>query len=103
MKLLSLFVLAVFLGAVLQPARAGQKPSDDQIYDQVRQRLAADRDVKGGAIEVEVHEGVVTLRGKVRQEKQKTKAERIAKKVKGVTKVVNELKVEPMVAGISGD
>ena len=94
--MLSLFVLALFMGAVLQ-ARPQKRVSDDQLYDQVRQRLAADRDVKGGAIEVEVHEGVVTLRGKVRQEKQKTKAERITRKVKGVVKVVNELKVEAIV------
>lgn len=94
MRFLSLFVLAAFLAAVIQPAWAQQKQSDDQIYDQVRQRLAADRDVKGGAIEVEVKEGVVTLRGKVRQEKQKTKAERVTRKVKGVVKVVNELKIE---------
>jgi osmotically-inducible protein OsmY len=97
MRLLSLFVLALLACAVLPPAHAQKTHSDDEIYDQVRQRLAADRDVKGGAIEVEVHEGVVTLRGKVRLEKQKTKAERITRKVKGVVKVINELRVESIV------
>jgi len=74
-------------------ASATQGSPDDEIYDQVRRRLANDPNVKGGAIEVEVRDGVVTLRGKVREEKQKLKAERITRKVKGVKKVVNELRV----------
>ncbi len=76
------------------PAAAADKLTDDQIYDQVRQKLATNRDVKGGGIEVEVKEGVVVLRGKVAEAKQKNKAEQITRKVKGVKKVVNELKVE---------
>ena len=47
--------------------------------------------MRGGAIEVEVSEGLVTLRGKVSELKQKTKAERITKKIRGVKKVTNEL------------
>lgn len=74
-------------------AAAQQASSDDEIYDQVRRRLANDPDVKGAAIEVEVREGVVTLRGRVREEKHKLKAERITRKVKGVKKVINELRV----------
>jgi osmotically-inducible protein OsmY len=34
------------------------------------------------------------LRGKVKSEKQKSRAESVTKKVKGVTKVINELVVE---------
>jgi len=89
-------VAAVFLFAVLAssgPALA-QPPSDDKIYDDVRLRLAGDRDVKGGALEVKVEQGVVTLRGKVRSEKIKEKAARITRKVKGVKKVINELEIE---------
>lgn len=90
--LVALMVSVVLAGG--WPAAAAQSPSDDQIYDQVRLRLANDRDVKGGGIEVSVQQGVVTLRGKVHEEKQKIKAERITRKVKGVKKVINELKVE---------
>ncbi|MBL8230470.1 MAG: BON domain-containing protein [Bryobacterales bacterium] len=68
---------------------------DDRIYDQVRLRLASNPDVKGGAIEVKVEEGVVTLIGKVRTDKAKSKAESLAGKVKGVKKVVNQLMVAP--------
>jgi osmotically-inducible protein OsmY len=61
-------------------------PADDRIYDQVRLKLAGDRDVKGG--------GIVTLQGKVQKDRQKSRAERLTKKVKGVTSVVNNLRVE---------
>ena len=76
-------------------AFAQTAPSDDHLYDQVRIRLAQDIQVNGGAIEVRVKEGVVTLIGKIRTEKAKSKAEKIAGKVKGVKKVVNELSVDP--------
>jgi len=78
---------------MLAAAWAQQASADDEIYDQVRRRLANDPDVKGAAIEVEVHQGVVTLRGRVREEKHRLKAERITRKVKGVKKVINELRV----------
>jgi osmotically-inducible protein OsmY len=93
MRVLSVFVLFGFLAAVCQPV-LGQKNSDDEIYDRVRQRLAANRDVKGGAIEVDVKDGVVTLSGKVLEERQKTKAEQVTRKTKGVKKVINQLQVE---------
>jgi osmotically-inducible protein OsmY len=73
---------------------ADNKPvPDDLIYDLVREKLAGDKDVKGGALIVDVKDGVVTLSGNVQLEKQKDKAERLAHKVKGVKSVVNQLKV----------
>jgi len=93
MRALSLFLILGLLLAACPLVAADQRISDDQLYDQVRRKLANDPDVRGGAIEVEVRQGVVTLRGKVREEKQKLKAERITRKVKGVKKVVNELRV----------
>lgn len=85
---LSLLVLAG-VSLVAQP-----KVSDDLIYDEVRRRLANDMTAQGGGIEVEVKEGVVTLSGKVKSERQKNRAERITRRVKGVTKVVNKLVIE---------
>jgi len=67
--------------------------SDDSIHDVVKRKLANDPDVKGGALEIEVKDGVVTLRGKVETDKLKQKAERLAKKVPGVKKVVNEIRL----------
>ena len=91
MPIKKLFLVFAFAISSLQ---AQGTPNDDRLYDQVRMKLAADRDVNGGGIEVTVKNGVVTLQGKVHKEKQKQRAEHVAKKVKGVTSVVNNLKVE---------
>jgi len=81
---------------LMVPVFADKKPiSDDTIYDQVRRVLANDPDVKGGAFDLDVKEGVVTVKGKVSTEKARAKVERVAKKVKGVTSVVNQVRVEP--------
>jgi len=98
----SLACLVLLAGALLQPVWAGQKPApvsteDDRIYDQVRMRLADDADVKGGALEVTVKDGEVLIKGRVDTEKGKTKATKLAKKVKGVKSVDNELSVGPPV------
>jgi osmotically-inducible protein OsmY len=73
---------------------ADNKHTDDYITDSVRQKLAADTVVKGGDLEVVVKDGVVTINGKVRESRQKDKAERIAKHVSGVKSVINNIKVE---------
>lgn len=75
------------------PFFAQGNANDDRIWDQVRLKLSADRDVGRSDFTVIVKDGVVTLRGKLRTAKLKEKAEKIAKKVKGVTSVVNEIQV----------
>lgn len=69
--------------------------SDDRISDQVRMRLAGDPDVKGGADDVTVAAGVVTIKGRVDTDRGKQKATKLAKKIKGVKDVDNELIVGP--------
>ena len=93
----SLAVLAIIAGCGAQTLLAADKgpPSDDRIIDQVRMRLAVDQDVKGGALDVSVKDGVVTIKGRVDTDKAKTRATRLAKKVKGVKDVDNELIVGP--------
>lgn len=88
----------IFL-ALLTPAVWAQKApiSDDTLFDMVRLKLASDPDVRGGAFDVQVKDGVVTIKGKVDKESQKQRAEKLAKKVKGVKGVVNQLLVEPRV------
>lgn len=93
MRTLFWLLILALAAAPCLAALARQENPDDRIYDEVRRRLANDPDVKGGAIEVEVRDGVVTLRGRVRQDKHKLKAERITRKVKGVKQVVNQLRV----------
>jgi len=86
----------ILCGGMLAAALPGQgTPEDDRLYDMVRIRLAQDVQVNGGAIEVKVASSVVTLAGKIRTDKAKSKAEKIAGKVKGVKKVINQLEVDP--------
>ena len=95
MRILSVFLLFALL--LTSPAAfAFQKVSDDQIHDNVMRRLANDADVKGGGFQIEVKDGVVTITGTVTKEKQKTKAESLTRKVKGVKSVDNQLVVKPV-------
>ena len=88
--------LVLLFSLVLTPLLAQKKPlTDDIINDQVRVKLASDSEIGGMAIDVDVHQGVVTLKGKVRTDKMRSKAEKVAKKVKGVTSVNNQLAVSP--------
>jgi hyperosmotically inducible periplasmic protein len=84
-------VMALFLVAGVCLA-ADKKPlTDDSISDYVRLRLAGDPDVKGGALNAVSKDGVVTLTGIVETQRQKDKASKLAKKVKGVKQVVNNI------------
>lgn len=65
--------------------------TDDVIVDQVRVKIADDSEIGGQPIQVDAHNGVVVLTGKVSSEKLKAKAEKVAKKVKGVSGVENKL------------
>jgi osmotically-inducible protein OsmY len=96
MRTITILMVFAFLMAACQAAFAQKKTADDALYDLVRQRLASDRDVKGGGIQVDVKDGVVTLSGKLPEAKQKTAAERVARKTKGVRAVVNKLEVETL-------
>lgn len=87
-------LLAVLLCIAPLLAQKGAK-SDGEIHDQVLIRLAGDPDVKGTGINVEVKDAVVTLAGKVETDKIRAKAEKLAKRVKGVKAVVNQLAVGP--------
>ena len=74
---------------------AADKPvSDDLIVDQVRIKLSGDAEVKGGALVVDSKQGVVTISGAVETQRQKDKATKLAKKVKGVKQVVNNLTIK---------
>jgi osmotically-inducible protein OsmY len=90
----ALLMVPVMVAQPPAPAPAPVKHSeDDRIYDEVRRKLANDVDVKGAGFDVAVKNGLVTLSGKVHTERGKEKAEKITKKVKGVTSVQNNLMV----------
>ncbi len=69
------------------------KRSDAFIRDDVNFNLNTDYLLDGVAIAVRVNRGVVTLSGQVHNWYQKTRAEEIAEKVKGVKQVINHLRV----------
>ncbi|MBK9169327.1 MAG: BON domain-containing protein [Bryobacterales bacterium] len=83
-------ILLLLPGALLLSAR---ELSDDEIYDEVRRRLTADREVKILDLDVAVSQGVVTLKGLVETERLRSRAERIVKKIKAVRGVNNELRI----------
>ncbi len=96
MRLISLAVVVVLLVTPLIAQKGGANPTDDEITDQVLVKLSSDPDLGGIKFDISVHNGAVTLKGKVRNDKQKVKAEKVTKKVKGVTSVVNELVISPL-------
>lgn len=90
-----LFASAVLAASLMASTGLADQKTDNRISDQVRMRLATDPDVKGGALDVTVQNGVVVIKGRVDTAKGKRKATKIAHKVKGVKKVDNELTVGP--------
>jgi osmotically-inducible protein OsmY len=85
------FLLVFFALTSIGLAKDRPPVTDNTVRDQVLMKLATDQVVKGGALQVDVKDGVVTLGGQVEQPKQKTKATKVAKKVKGVKQVVNNI------------
>jgi osmotically-inducible protein OsmY len=95
MRILSVCIILSLLAAAGGVLIAQKQVSDDEIYDNVRRKLANDPDVKGGTFDVKVDAGVVTIVGVVEKDKFKTKAEKLTKKVQGVRQVVNQIQVKP--------
>lgn len=73
----------------------GEKIDDMSITAKVSSGLAKDPDLSAIKINVDTKEGVVTLNGPAPTAAAKNKATEIAKQVKGVTSVNNQLVVTP--------
>jgi osmotically-inducible protein OsmY len=95
--LISLLLLFTLASVCL--AKTPKQITDDSIYDQVRMRMANDQVVKGGALQVDVKQGVVTLSGSVDLAEQKNKAAKLAGKVKGVKQVINNITLRALPQG----
>lgn len=72
----------------------GQRVDDSFITAKVKSRLLADSMVKGFKIDVDTLEREVTLTGIVSTDKEAQKAIELARGVKGVVKVKNNIKVK---------
>jgi osmotically-inducible protein OsmY len=87
-------LIACFALSVLALAKDPQVVTDDTISDQVRVSFASDKIVGVLPFDVSVKNGVVTLSGTADQPNQKSRAEKLAKKVKGVKQVINNITVK---------
>jgi osmotically-inducible protein OsmY len=72
---------------------AADKPNDDLIRDRVMLKVGSDPDAKVGDLGVEMKDGVATLTGVVEMQSQKERASKLARKVKGVKQVVNNIRL----------
>jgi osmotically-inducible protein OsmY len=91
--------LALFLMQAVSVAKDPPKVTDDSINDAVRVKLASDQVVGVTPIDVAVKDGVVTLTGTVDTKSLRGKAESVARKVKGVKKVVNNIEIKTRTSG----
>jgi hypothetical protein len=85
----------------------GYKRSDERIHEDVSDRLTEDGYLDASGIEVQVHEGEVTLNGTVPRREAKRRAEDLAEAASGVKHVQNNLRVnadtqnvDPIGAGV---
>ena len=88
---IAIALLACFLLSAACLAKDPPVVTDDTISDQVRVNLASDKVVGVLPFEVSVKQGVVTLSGTADQSNQRSRAEKVARKVKGVKSVVNNI------------
>ena len=87
-------LLAIILTAGTAFAADKTPPADGVINDNVMIKLASDQVVKGGALKIDVKDGVVTISGTVENDRQKERASKLAKQVKGVKKVINNINLK---------
>lgn len=92
----ALLAVVVLILSYALSSIAADPLTDEALYDKVRIAIARDREVGGGKIDVKVTNGVVELTGTVKQDKLKDRAEKLARKVKGVKNVENKLRVAPV-------
>ena len=78
--------------------QAANAVSDAALTSAVKTRLTADKIVGGLNIDVDSSHGVVTLSGPVRSAAERTQAVRLARNTKGVTRVVDNLKIDATAA-----
>jgi osmotically-inducible protein OsmY len=89
-------VNGIYVDPALEPfaGKALDAPDDAELKERVITSLSGDPDVDAGAIDIDVSDGVVTLKGQVRNIFQKQRAERVTRSLFGVEGVVNEIEAE---------
>lgn len=80
-----------------EPATGGMPP-DAWLTAKIQAKYFMDTEVKGRDIDVDTHEGVVTLTGAVASEAERRQAVALARNTDGVTDVNDQLQVQPQLA-----
>mgnify|MGYP001067291197 FL=1 len=91
---LAAFALA-FAAPVMAQKSAGERVDDGSIVTSVKASLLAEKGVPSSDVNVEVYRGVVLLSGFVKTQAEKDAAGKVAKSVKDVESVRNQLVVHP--------
>jgi osmotically-inducible protein OsmY len=73
---------------------AKDRLADAWITAQVKSKLVGDREIRAGDIDVDTHDGVVTLKGKILNEPLRQLAVVLAQRTEGVARVVDQLQVQ---------
>lgn len=81
------------LGACSTTVPMGQQMDDAGIGAKVKGKIAADPDTNPFEIDVDVSDGVVTLRGRVEEAGDRVEAEKLARETEGVRRVINRITV----------
>lgn len=89
-----LFVKKWAQGEVRRSSKVGRK-TDEETQEILRRAFRIDPRISLGNLDLEVHDGVVTLHGKVPHLKIKQAAKQVAKHTRGVLWVKNFIKVRP--------
>jgi osmotically-inducible protein OsmY len=92
----SAIALATILGCASTPTRegAGEYVDDTVITTKVKAAVFAEPTLKSAEINVETFKGVVQLSGFVSSEADTQKAVEVARKVKGVESVKNDMRIK---------
>jgi hyperosmotically inducible protein len=90
-------VVAVLLAACqsMTGETLGENIDDAGITTAVKSKLAAEKISTVTRIDVDTNRGVVALNGTVKTGDERLRAEQIARQVKGVRDVVNNLRIQP--------
>jgi osmotically-inducible protein OsmY len=92
-----LLVLLIATGAcqTMGGRTAGEAVDDTAITTAVKSKLVADKAANLTKVDVDTKSGVVHLNGSVDTAEQKSRAEQLAREARGVTRVENNLQVQP--------
>jgi hyperosmotically inducible periplasmic protein len=94
---LAFAMLILLVGCASQPGResTGEYIDDTAITAKVKAALVADKEVSAMSVNVETFRGVVQLSGFADGQKEISRAVSVARGVKGVKSVKNDLRIKP--------